>query len=58
MTELPEEKNTEKFFSGYMKRMDQLELLRKDVAKELEALESEKEDSSVGGDGERKEFMQ
>ena len=22
ITELPEEKNTEKFFSGYMKRMD------------------------------------
>ena len=40
-----------------MKRMDQLELLRKDVAKELEDLESEKEDSSTKSDRDGKELI-
>ena len=44
ITELPEEKNTQNFFNGYMKRVEQLERLRLDAEKDLEDLESEKEE--------------
>ena len=40
-----------------MKRMDQLELLRRDVAKELEALDSEKEEDNTESAREGKESM-